>query len=118
MSNQSETKAQKTYQRPHYAVTQAESAYEVSIYLPGVAPGDASITLDKNSLTVEAERSPYWQGRGEFLHREIPDAAYRLQLELNVQVDEDKITASSSNGILKIHLPVAEAAQPKKIPIQ
>ena len=112
------TQTEKTYVRPYYEVAQVESAYEVKVYLPGVAHKDASITLDKNSLSVEAERNAHGENHGQFVHREIPDAAYRLQLELNVPVDADKINASSKDGILTIHLPVAEEAKPKKIAIQ
>ena len=94
------------------------AVYNVNVYLPGVEHDKASITVDNNTITVEAERSPHWKGRGRFVQREIQAAAYRLHLELNVPVDSEKIVAKSKNGILTIHLPVAEKAKPKKITIQ
>lgn len=110
--------ANKAYQRPYYEVVRGDAAYDVNIYLPGVENDEASITVDKNTITVEAERSPHWKDRGRFVQREIPNTAYRLRLELNVPVDSEKIVAKSKNGILTIHLPVAEEAKPKKIAIQ
>ena len=108
----------KAYQRPYYQVVREDAVYNVNVYLPGVEHDKASITVDNNTITVEAERSPHWKGRGRFVQREIQAAAYRLHLELNVPVDSEKIVAKSKNGILTIHLPVAEKAKPKKITIQ
>lgn len=113
-----EASNEKNYLRPYYQVVAGDASYDIQVYLPGVAHDDAAITLDGNSLSVKAERTPHWENLGRFVHREIPEAAYQLYLELNVPVDSSKITASSKDGILQIHLPVADEAKPKKIAIQ
>ena len=108
----------KAYHRPYYEVVRGNAAYDVNVYLPGVEHDNVSIAVDKNDITVEAERSSHWKDRGRFVQREIQNADYRLRLELNVPVNSEKIVAKSKNGILTIHLPVAEEAKPKKIAIQ
>jgi len=102
---------------PRYRVEKLEHAYEVHVQLPGVRSGDASITLDRDNLVVEAKRSAHWNESWRVIHREIPDADYRLQLQLNLHVKEDDIRAQNRDGVLTIHLPVAEEARPRSIQI-
>ena len=102
---------------PRYDVEKHDHTYEVRVYLPGVAKGDASITIDQDSLIVEASRQSHWDENWRSVHREIPIADYRLQLELNVHVNEDAIRANSEEGVLTIHLPVAEEARPRTIKV-
>ena len=106
------------YVRPYYEITDLEHAYEVSVHLPGVDKDRSTVTLEKDTLIVEAERSPHWKEGWKPIHREIPKADYRLRLQLNIIVDESKISAKSQDGILKIHLPVAEEAKPRTIKIK
>ena len=115
--NQSTTVADRAYITPHYKVEQKEHAYEVRVYLPRVRSDDASVTLERDTLLVEAKPARHWDEKWRVLHREIPDADYRLSLELNLHVDEASIRADSRGGVLTIHLPVAEASRPRKIKI-
>lgn len=104
--------------RPHYTVDEAEHSYRIRVDLPGVTKDAAAITLEKQTLTVEATRMPLMREGWRLLHREIPSADYKLRLQLNVRVDEAKIRASSDNGVLTIELPMAEEAKPRTITIQ
>lgn len=113
----SQTRRQE-YIRPHYEVRKGDAAYEVDVYLPGVPSKQANVTLEKNTLHVTGHRASHAQENWRTTHRELPTADYRLQLELNMQVDEDKIKAGSKNGILTITLPVAEEAKPRTIEIK
>ena len=106
------------YVRPYYEITDLEHAYEVSVHLPGVEKNKASVTLEKDTLIVEAERSPHWKEGWKPVHKEIPQADYRLRLQLNIIVDEAKISANSKDGILKIQLPVSEEAMPRTIKVK
>jgi HSP20 family protein len=117
---EAQTKAAKerAYITPHYRVVQQEHAYEVRVYLPGVRSEDATVTLERETLLVEAQPARHWDANWRALHREIPDANYRLSLELNLHVDEGSIRAESREGVLTIHLPVAEAARPRRIQIR
>lgn len=102
---------------PRYTVEKKDHAYEVRVQLSGVRSGDASITLDRDNLVVEAKRSPHWDENWRVIHREIADADYRLELQLNLHVKEDAIRANSWDGVLMIHIPLAEEARPRPIKI-
>ncbi|MFP4540835.1 MAG: Hsp20/alpha crystallin family protein [Opitutales bacterium] len=103
--------------RPYYEVEGDEHAYEVRVFLPGVPREQANITLEKDTLTVEASRVPHAAEGWRPQHREIATADYRLRLQLNLRVDEANIAASSQDGVLTIKLPVAEEAKPRSIAI-
>lgn len=106
------------YVRPHYEIVDREHSYEVVVHLPGVEKGKSTVTLERETLLVEAERIPHWDDNWKAIHREIPRADYRLRLQLNVHIDEARISARSTDGILHITLPVAEEARPKTIKIK
>ncbi len=112
-----QTAHRERYLRPYYEVEAGEQAYQVHVYLPGVARDQADITLEKGTLTVEARRRAHAQEGWRPMYREIPDADYRLRLQLNVVVDEENITAKAEDGVLTVTLPVAEEAKPRKIEI-
>jgi HSP20 family protein len=109
---------QQRYIRPYYEIDDLEHAYEVKVHLPGVGRDKASVTLDKDTLVVEADRTPHWNESLRAIHREIPDADYRLRLQLNVLVDGGKISAKSKDGILTIYLPVSDEAKPRTISVK
>ena len=109
---------QQQYVRPYYEIEDLEHAYEVRVHLPGVSRGNSTVTLDKDTLIVEAERTTHWDKAFRPVHREIPEADYRLRLQLNVRVDEKKISAKTVDGILIVHLPVADEAKPRTIKVK
>lgn len=105
-----------TYMRPQYEVHQ-DGDYFVQVYMPGVAKEGVNIMVDNKTLSIEGQRKPLADASWRPTHREIPTADYRLRLELNIPVDEGKITAQTENGVLILKLPVEEAAKPRKITV-
>ncbi len=105
------------YTRPYYEVFPSDHAYDIHVHMPGVLKSDASITLENDQLTIEGTKGSLAPENWIPVMREIPIVNYRLVLDLNVDVDGDKIAATSENGILKVHLPVAEAARPRRIEV-
>lgn len=106
------------YRRPHYVVSSDEAGYDVSIEMPGVNRGGATVTLEKGTLTVEGNVTETASDEWRSLHRELPRRDFRLQLRLNVEVDEESIAARTEDGILKVRLPIAETAKPRSISIE
>ena len=86
--------------------------------LPGIDPGSIDLTVEKNVLTVTAERR--WQPEEgmEVLVSERPQGQFSRQLFLGDSLDADRIEASYDAGVLTVHIPVAEQAKPRKVEVQ
>ncbi len=116
-ANQPATARRQEYLRPYYEVSGNGEGSDVRVFLPGVPKDGTSITLEKDTLVIEGNRRKHWNDAWRPVHREIPDADYRLRLQLNMAVNESGITATHRDGILTVHLPVAEEAKPRTIAI-
>ena len=106
------------YLKPHYEVAEEKGAYEVRVFMPGVAKNDVKLTLERDRIFIEGSRRAVTDASWKPIFREIPDADYRLQLELNVDIDENAIEARTEMGVLNLRLPVAEAARPRSIQVE
>lgn len=84
--------------------------------LPGVAPEDLKLRLEENTLTIQA--SPKHSVDGEATYKEFELVNFFRQFELSEEVDQEKISASLSHGVLKLQLPRAEKAKPREIPVK
>ena len=85
--------------------------------LPGVDPASVDLTVEKNVLTVSAERA-WKRGEGdEVVISERPQGAFSRQLFLGEGLDPDGIAASYEHGVLTVTVPVAEKAKPRKVEI-
>jgi len=109
---------QQRFARPRYDVVSSDDGYDIRIFAPGASKESVNVTHEKGSLLITAHRAPHYEDSWKALAREIPDADYRLQLQLNADVDENGINAKLENGVLTVHLPVAEKARPRKISIE
>jgi HSP20 family protein len=91
---------------------------EVAFDLPGIDPGSVDLTVERNVLTIKAERR--WQAEDglQYLLRERPQGTFTRQLVFSDAVDLDKIEARYEHGVLFLTAPVAEAAKPHKIEIK
>lgn len=91
--------------------------FVVHFDLPGVDPDSIELTLEKNVLTVSAQRQ--WQ-RGEdqeVLVSERPQGSFTRQLFLGESLNADGIEADYDGGVLTVTIPVAEQARPRKVEI-
>ena len=89
----------------------------VEFDLPGVDPGSIDLTVEKNALTVRAQRSWEPKESQEVLIAERPQGTFTRQLFLGEGLDSDNIQAAYSNGVLRLTIPVAEKAKPRKVKI-
>ena len=92
--------------------------FVVHFDLPGVDPNSIDLTVEKNVLTVSAERT--WQaGEGyQVVASERPQGRFSRQLFLGEGLDYDHVSATYNSGVLTVTIPVAEAAKPRKVEIQ
>ena len=86
--------------------------------LPGIDPSSIDLTVEKNVLTVRAERQFDWANNGvEVLVAERPQGTYSRQLFLGETLDADRISANYEQGVLTLTIPVAEQAKPRRVEI-
>jgi len=91
--------------------------FYVHFDLPGVDPGSVDLQVEKNVLTVRAERSWEPAEGDEVVVAERPRGTFSRQLFLGETLDTDRIEASYDRGVLTVSIPVAEAAKPRKVAI-
>lgn len=89
----------------------------VEFDLPGIDPNSVDVDVERNVLTVRAER-PAPAESGEYLASERPRGVFSRQVILGDNLDTDKIEATYHDGVLRLTIPVAEQAKPRKIAIQ
>ena len=91
----------------------------VQFDLPGVAPDDIDVTVEKNVLTVRAERTRPEAPEGtEMVAAERLHGTFSRQLFLGDTLDADHIEAAHHDGVLTLRIPIAERAKPRKVEIR
>lgn len=90
--------------------------FVIEFDLPGVAAESIDLDVERNVLTVRAERVSR-NGDWEMLAAERPRGMFSRQLVLGDNLDLAKIQAGYEGGVLRLRVPVAEQAKPRKIQI-
>lgn len=88
----------------------------VEFDLPGINADSLDLDVERNVVTVRAERPGIDPGR-EMLATERPRGVFSRQLVLGENLDTENIEASYHGGVLRLRIPVAEKAKPRKIAI-
>ncbi|MBB5997357.1 HSP20 family protein [Streptomonospora salina] len=90
-------------------------SFVVDFDLPGVRPESIDLEVERNVLTVTADRADTaYEGR-ETVVAERPSGTFSRQLFLGETLDTDNISAEYVDGVLTLRVPVAEQAKPRKI---
>lgn len=113
-----ETAREAGHLRPRHTVRSVDGAYEVGVVLPGVKRDTISVRLDDGVLAIEGRREEVEIPGAISLHREIPAAHFRLDLEVRVPVDGSRISARFEDGVLTLRLPLKEVATAREIPVE
>ncbi len=85
--------------------------------LPGVDPSSIDLSVEKNTLTVRAERHRVAGDDIETLVRERMIGSFARRLTLGDSLDTERLEADYTNGVLTVIVPVAEKAKPRKVEI-
>jgi HSP20 family protein len=88
----------------------------VEFDLPGVAEDSLNLDVERNVLTVHAERPALDQNR-QMVSAERPRGVFSRQLFLGETLDAEQIQASYHNGVLQLRIPGAEKAKPRRIQV-
>lgn len=115
----SEAQAQGPARRPALPIDAVRRGdrLHIALDLPGVDPATVELTVEKNVLTIRAER--HWQPGedDEVLMAERPRGAFARQLFLGDNLDTEAIEATAEHGVLHVVIPMAEAAKPRRIEV-
>ena len=87
----------------------------VHLDLPGVAADSLDIDIERNVLTVSAQRSWQREDGDQMYLAERHRGTFRRQVHLGDGLDAERIEADYHDGVLTLRIPVAEVAQPRKI---
>ncbi|MFG3603293.1 Hsp20/alpha crystallin family protein [Micromonospora chersina] len=85
--------------------------------LPGVDPDIIDCTVERNVLTVRAERRRAAGDNVELVAAERPMGTFTRQLFLGDTLDTDKLEAGYENGVLTLRIPISERAKPRRIAV-
>ncbi|WP_326647857.1 MULTISPECIES: Hsp20/alpha crystallin family protein [unclassified Streptomyces] len=91
--------------------------FVVHFDIPGVDPETVDVDVDRNVLTVRAERRSPAPDGAELIAAERPTGTCSRQLFLGDSLDTERIDAAYDAGVLTLRIPVAEQAKPRKIQI-
>jgi len=91
--------------------------FVVEFDLPGVKAEDVDLDVERNVLTVKAERLTADSGDVELIAAERPRGVFSRQLILGDNLDTDRVKAEYDAGVLRLTIPVSEQAKPHKIEI-
>ncbi|GAA2038151.1 molecular chaperone Hsp18 [Terrabacter terrae] len=91
--------------------------FHVELDLPGVDPASIDLDVERNVVTVRAER-PARASDAELIAAERPRGVFSRQLVLGDSLDTEQIQATYDAGVLSLSIPVAERAKSRRIEIE
>jgi HSP20 family protein len=93
-----------------------QETFIVEFDLPGIDVDSIDLDVERNVLTVRADR-PAREGIEELIAAERPRGVFSRQLMLGDNLDTEHISANYEAGVLRLQIPVAEKAKPRKIEV-
>ncbi len=118
---QAATQAEQTRDLPVFSplvdIYETQSEVVVFAEMPGVEQKNINVTFENDVLLIAGTPSGGTDGGHELLHRGRRIGSYYREFRILVDIDSEKISAKTSNGVLKIVLPKAEKAKPRKIEV-
>jgi HSP20 family protein len=89
--------------------------FVVELDLPGIDPEKLDIDVERNVLTIRSERLSHMPDAANAVATERPWGVFSRQLVLGDAVDTEKVDADYTSGVLRLTIPIAEKAKPRKI---
>jgi len=105
--------------RPVANISETDKEYLIKAELPEVEKKDVQVTVQEGVITLRGERRFERTDDSEKQHRvESFYGSFARSFTLPADADEARIYAESKDGVLKVHIPKAQAAKPKQVEIQ
>jgi HSP20 family molecular chaperone IbpA len=103
---------------PAVDIFEHESAITVLADMPGVKAQDLDIDLRENVLTLRGRVTPPDPAGQSFVLREYEPGSFFRQFTLGSAIEQSKIDAKLTDGVLRLELPKAEKAKPRQIAVR
>jgi len=103
---------------PRADIYEAEEQIVVVVDVPGADEKSIDVTLDKSILTINANVAPVEPEGYALTYAEYEVGDYQRSFKLSGEIDRDKIQAMIRDGVLRLYLPKAAAAQARKISVK
>jgi len=103
---------------PAVDIMETKDAILVLADMPGVKPDGLSIDLRENVLTISGAVERVEQEDWQPLIREYDTGSFHRQFRLSNAIDQRRIDATVRDGVLRLKLPKAEAAKPRRIEVK
>ena len=100
-------------------IVENEGNYTLSAEVPGIDKKDLKVTVENDTLTIEAEkRNSYENEKDGHYHSERRYGKFSRSFKLNGQVDAEKIDAAYKDGVLSLTLPKREEAKSREVTVK
>lgn len=106
------------YYTPAVDIYETDQAITLLADLPGVKAEGLTVDLRDNVLTLTGDIAPFENAQEEDIVIEYEVGKYFRQFTISDIINQEKIEANLNDGVLKLTLPKAEKAQPRKIAIK
>ncbi|NUZ05893.1 Hsp20/alpha crystallin family protein [Piscinibacter koreensis] len=119
-----QTQAQGQRQQPQATVAPPvdiiENEVGISLLadMPGVSKERLGVRVDGDTLVIEGAASVDVPEKLELLYGEVRNPYFRRSFTLSRELDASKIEASLRDGVLRLHIPKAEEARPRRIDVR
>ena len=117
VEQKAETTDREKYFLPAVDIFESETDVTVIAEMPGVTVEGIEITLEDDVLTMKGKKDTE-ETIGRILLQEYETGNYQRRFTVAETIDQEKIKASMTDGMLRITLPKAEPAKPRKIEVQ
>jgi HSP20 family protein len=103
--------------RPRVDILENDQEVILIADMPGVKPNDVDVRFENGELTIHGRRTPSHAGRRRVIWEYEP-VHYHRSFRLAEDIAADRIEAEMKNGVLRVRLPKAEAAKPRRIAVK
>ncbi len=104
---------------PAIDVAENDTELTVRAELPGMDPKDLDVAISGNQLILSGEKKESSEHKEkDFFQSETRYGSFRRTVALPEGIDEDKVDAQFSNGVLTLHLPKTAQAATKRIEVK
>jgi HSP20 family molecular chaperone IbpA len=103
---------------PNVDIFETENDITLLADIPGVKPDDLTIDLKDNVLTLSCEVKNHGSEAEKSIYSEYQTGSYYRQFSISELIDQSKIEAKVTDGVLRLALPKVEKAAPRRITVQ